>query len=275
MSNSPYFDQIEAYVNGKLHEEERIRFEEAVKEDKELEMEVQIHRDIVSTLKNQDVFAFKEKLSAFAEKRGEVDSVEEKKNTSIKWMYWGLAIAALIVSLFLLLRENPDKPERQSMPFSKEYAIDPSSNMCNGEFRSARNGDSQLNTDELCEKVEHIFKSGDYGPALIHLDELITQTGDTAYWTYFKGYCYLQLEEFDSSIQSYQYCIDPSHNLSRDKARNSHYYISFAYYLRGKTGDHQNAKNNLEQFININPNSILIDKAEKLLKEFGEANPTL
>lgn len=274
MSNSPYFDQIEAYVEGNLLEEERIRFEEAMKEDKELEAEVQIQRDIVSALKNQDVFVFREKLSAFAEKRAKVDSVEGKKNKSIKWMYWGLAIAALIVSLFLFFRpETEDRP----LTFSKESAPYPSSNMCNGDFRSAQNDNSQLNIDELCGEVKDMFESGEYRPALNHLNELITQTGDTAYWTYFKGYCYLQLEEFDSSIQSYQYCLElePSHNFrqnNRDKWRNSHYYISFAYYL---SGDFQDVKNNLEKFVNESKSSGLTDQANELLEELKKDFPAL
>ncbi len=121
------FELIEAYLNGRMSDAERLKFEARIKENPDLEMEVEKHRILSEALQDEELLTFRKKVAMIA-----TDFRQEQTNTTDlqaaanpRGAFWKVAATILVLlglGVVLWWQINADKStfDRYFEPYNVE-----------------------------------------------------------------------------------------------------------------------------------------------------------
>ncbi len=172
------YDQIEAYINGTLDEQELVAFERQLQVDAALQEEVAFYRQVRDVAKDRDFNAFEKQLQQssdayFNNKKG--------KRSSPK-VIWMIAALVLIILLFFLARQYFAKP----LPVEPERIY--------AEYAQHDFSLQEMGTDATIGAIQARLNNQNYSEALPLIDEYLSIHPDAADVLLAKGVCMLELD---------------------------------------------------------------------------------
>jgi len=110
-----YEDRIDAYLLGKMTDQERLQFEEDVKSDPELKEELEFARDVKAALESraEKLMAIKQWSRKYEQ---EMAGAVPARKTPRQGLYWAGGIAAVLVLGFFLFSNTPKVEEDNMAP---------------------------------------------------------------------------------------------------------------------------------------------------------------
>ena len=191
------FDQIEAYINLELSEEQRLDFELLIKQDSALRKEVALHKRLHSTIANKEVLNFKSQLKTIGESLKETDftkRVNKAENTDSRSVFsfnWKMAASvALIVGLLGSFWYNNNTHENDL--YAANYVPYP----VEGNLRGTR-----VNESETLQNALKFYKSKKYEEASVLLAQIVSKSPSKEELKVYLGNCYLSLGQTENAIK--------------------------------------------------------------------------
>ena len=208
-----HYENIHAYIDGELSEEEARQFEEALKSDKGLADEV----DIEKTLRRGIMAAgLREQMSSFAQ--GGEDKEKKPGARVIDFNnYRSLAIAAsLAILLGFFLWQTRTSPAGDSNPFASVYYEDPGTPVKMGETEDKAFDEAMIN-----------YKNEDYEQAKEAFARLCQDSGfDKA--CYYEAQSLLNSGELEGARDQFSALLSRTDDLElREK---SQWYLAYTLY---------------------------------------------
>jgi len=243
MNNSQ--QQIEDFLDGNLIDKELSLFLKQKKVDTDLANEVEFRLEVNEAIRDKDLLELREKL----EKQKGQNSVgypfsHFKKDLLKTWHLAAASFALVLVvgGLWYILSNKPYSTEKLVTKYYK-----PAHPIL--QIRSAEaSGDNTLN------EAFKFYKLNDFSNALNYFVKLENQI--TA--RFYSGICYIELEEFEKAIESFNFVVYDKDNLFVEQAD---WYLGLIYLM-----DNQKSKA-VDQFNKISASeSFYSDQANDILK---------
>ncbi len=237
------FIQLEEFIDGNLHEEEFQRILSQQNLDPEIANEITFRGEVNDALRDKSFMDFRQLL------QNQMDQ-SVSKNTIIHkdiLKNWHLAAASFVLilvagGLWYILSNKPYSTERL---VSKYYK--PAHPIL--QVRSV-----ELSSDDALKEAFSYYQQNDFANALKYFNTLDNQI--TA--KFYSGVCYIELEQFDRALKSFEYVTNDKDNLFVEQAE---WYIGLIYLMNNQKAQA------IEQFTKISGSeSYYSNQAEEILK---------
>lgn len=239
---------IDRFLSGEMNKQECLDFQQQVERLPELARELQLERDIISSLEDQDVVAFRKKLIQINSERKQ-PVTEMKTKTAFykeKWYLIAATAAVLILlggSLSVLVPRSYSNQHLFKMYYSSDNTLE-----------VTRSGNANL--------VEAIreFQQKDFDAAGELFSDILREDGSNIAIRFYAGIASIETGKIDNAISSFKYIINDDNNLYIEHAQ---WYLGLCY-LRNDQSDKA-----ISQFHEIaeNPNSYYKAEALKILEK--------
>ncbi len=268
------YDQIEAFISGKMSEDERHLFEAKIQSDKDLKKEVDLHRSLKIAMKDEewnltenskeneefnhirDIRRSEEYVGIEASIKEVSDQYFEneiKSITSKTWMYYvGAAVAIVCIAFFI-----------------SNYSNNPSTYNLYEKYSNWKELPSftvQSENESILAKGEHLFLDAEYDKAIAIFSKAqrdISLKGQTPnpYVLSYLGASYLELNDHENAIRAFDQLLN-SNTIDSSKA----YWYKAMVYL--KQGNKQRTSEQLQLILKSEQN-FKYQKAKELLKKLA------
>lgn len=182
---------IEAYVEGRLSEEEILKVEARMSADQEFREEVELYKTLVSGIKSTSEIRIKHKLSQIdAELDGGTGS------SSFLNQSWGIklaiaaSIAVVVIGFSYWMYDNSYSSERV---FAKYYVKDPGLPAL-----------MSSSSNKLLDEAMHQYKIGNYENSILILERIKSEIQSNDTIIYFLGICYLMDDSPEVAIKYFK-----------------------------------------------------------------------
>lgn len=208
MKNNYTQELIEKYLEGRLTERERKKFDHFYNTDSEFKKEVDFEDYVARTLKDEDVIQFREKIADTIRKRkrerylGWINTKTTKYAASLI-----IALAIAIASTFML-EKNPSGDDL----FEKYYT-------------SEQVNISRSSNTNIVEAVK-FYQSGQYDQAIDQFKNLLEKNNTNIAVRFYLGVSYMETQKYDKAIESLRYIISHQDNLYIE---NAEWYLGLCY----------------------------------------------
>lgn len=237
-------NKLEDYIDGLLSKESFEEFETLRRTNSDLDIEVDFRSEINEALRDKNFIEFYQIVSSQFDS---FDSGSKNKFQRDVLKTWHLAAASfslilVVGGLWYILSNKPISTERL---ISKYYK--PAGPI--GQIRSF-----ETSTEDALKEAFNFYQQNDFENALKYFSSLENQI--TA--RFYSGVCYIELEQFDKAIESFDYVINDNDNLFVEQAE---WYVGLIYLMN-------NQKDlAIEQFQKISTSqSYYSHQAEEILK---------
>jgi len=237
--------QIEDFLDGILSGEELEMFLIQKEQRQELADEINLRLEINKSLKDKGLIELRE----FLDKQKNDFFVRDPFHNFTKDLLktWHLAAASfslilVVGGLWYILSNKPYSTEKLVTKYYKP--AHPIQQIRSAEINSG---------DALAEAFRH-YKKNDFNNALKYFNSLDNQI--TA--KFYSGVCYIELEEFDSAIESFTFIVNDKDNLFVEQAE---WYLGLVYLMNNQR---QKAISQFEYI--ANGNSYNASQAEEIIK---------
>lgn len=237
------FIRLEEFIDGNLHEEEFQRILTQQNLDPEFANEITLREEVNDALRDKSFMDFRQLLQSQMDQsasRNQIIHKEILKN-------WHLAAASFVLilvagGLWYILSNKPYSTERL---VSKYYK--PAHPIL--QVRSV-----ELSSDDALKEAFSYYQQNDFANALKYFTTLDNQI--TA--KFYSGVCYIELEQFDRALKSFEYVTNDKDNLFVEQAE---WYIGLIYLMNNQKAQA------IEQFNKISGSeSYYSNQAEEILK---------
>lgn len=237
------FIQLEEFIDGNLHEEEFQRILSQQNLDPEIANEITFRGEVNDALRDKSFMDFRQLLQSQMDQSVSKNTIIHKdilKN-------WHLAAASFVLilvagGLWYILSNKPYSTERL---VSKYYK--PAHPIL--QVRSV-----ELSSDDALKEAFSYYQQNDFANALKYFNTLDNQI--TA--KFYSGVCYIELEQFDRALKSFEYVTNDKDNLFVEQAE---WYIGLIYLMNNQKAQA------IEQFTKISGSeSYYSNQAEEILK---------
>ena len=208
MKNNYTQELIEKYLEGRLTERERKKFDHFYNTDSEFKKEVDFEDYVARTLKDEDIIQFREKIADTIRKRkrdrylGWINTKTTKYAASFL-----LALAIGIAGTFMLERNLSNDELFEQYYTSEQVNISRSSNT------------------NIVEAVK-FYQSGQYDQAIDQFKDLLEKDKSNIAVRYYLGVSYMETQKYDKAIESLRYIISDQDNLY---VENAEWYLGLCY----------------------------------------------
>ncbi len=243
MNNSN--QQIEDFLDGNIIDKELILFLKEKEADTELAKEIEFRLEVNEAIRDKDLLELRDKLEQQKGQNSVGYPFSHFRKDLLKTWHLAAASFALILvvgGLWYILSNKPYSTEKLVTKYYK-----PAHPIL--QIRSAEaNGDNTLN------EAFKFYKLNDYSNALNYFVKLENQI--TA--RFYSGICYIELEEFNKAIESFNFVVYDKDNLFVEQAD---WYLGLIYLM-----NNQKSKA-VDQFNKISASeSFYSDQADDILK---------
>jgi tetratricopeptide (TPR) repeat protein len=240
-----FSQKIEDFIDGNLQGQELVDFLKEKELNSDLTHEVEFRSEVNEALQDKGLIELRKLLDDQKRKNTSKDSVFNISREVIKTWHLAAASFALIMVVGGLWYILSNKPYSTDKLVSKYYKpAHPILQVRSVEISSE---------DALKEAFDH-YKLNDYKNALKYftlIDNQITSK-------FYSGICYIELEEFDKAIESFEVVIKNKDNLFVEQAE---WYLGLIYLMNDQKS------NALMQFTKISQSeSYYARQAEEILK---------
>lgn len=208
MKNSYTQELIEKYLEGRLTDRERKKFDHFYNTSPEFRKEVDFEDYVARTLQDEDIIQFREKIADTIRKR--------KRERYMGWIsqkppkYAAIIILAVVIgigSTFMLERNLSNDDLFKKYYTSEQVNISRSSNA------------------NIVEAVK-FYQSGNYDQAIDQFKELIEKDASNIAVRFYLGISYMETQKYDKAIESLRYIISDQDNLYIE---NAEWYLGLCY----------------------------------------------
>lgn len=239
------FNRIEEYLDGQLSSGDSQEFKLLLDTNPDLELELSFRKELNEALRDKTFLEFRKMVNERTQSKGSTSATFSIKKDILRTWHLAAASFALILvvgGLWYILSNKPYSTERL---VSKYYK--PAGPIL--QFRSV-----EFNADDALKEAFGFYKQNDFNNALKYFNSLENQI--TA--KFYSGICYIELEQFQKAISSFEYVINDKDNLFVEQAD---WYLGLIYLMN-------NQKNQaVDQFKKIsNSDSYYSNQAEEILR---------
>ncbi|MEM6725721.1 MAG: hypothetical protein AAF598_16895, partial [Bacteroidota bacterium] len=199
MSPDPFYNQIEAYLNGALSAAEQSAFETAMQNDAQLAQEVEDHRLALEALDLLVERSIKDRLKELQQEREQKARFQRKP----------FRIIAIAASFALLIAIAAYVLIKQGYSDQALYAA-------NYELLQ---GDNNRGSDQVGLTLSNgleAFNAGKWEEAISTLENISSEDVNFAEAQFFKGQAYLELEQTKAARTAFQYLVDQHDHHNED-----------------------------------------------------------
>ncbi|MCD4696295.1 MAG: hypothetical protein K8S16_08665 [Bacteroidales bacterium] len=238
-------NKIEEYIDGSLKSKDLSNFEYEMITDPEIAKDIELSIEINNALKDKNFIDLRQKLENQSKSNSTSSTVLNIQRDLFKTWHLAAASFALILvvgGLWYILSNKPFSTERL---VSKYYK--PAHPIL--QVRSI-----EINSDDAFKEAFSFYQQNDFKNALKYFNTLDNQI--TA--KFYSGICYIELEQFDKAIRSFEYVISDKDNLFVEQAE---WYMGLIYLMNNQKDEA------LNQFENISiSDSYYADQAKEIMK---------
>ena len=248
--NYPEF--IDRYLDKDLSGPELNWFEKELDSNSELQVELNLQKDLNEALGQDDILDLREKLNAIHEMVDpEPNRKKIKKTFSENWVGIAAASAVILVAIGFLLTNSINPVQTAEELFDQHYEpyIIPTN------YRSA----AEINNVFHMALVE--YGNQDYQKALLLFEKVLIKDESRMDVTLLTGISNLEIENYNKANNSFMKVIDQNDNLFIEQAE---WYLALCYL---KTGEQEKAHLQFGKI--IADNSLYKEEAEDILKKLG------
>lgn len=237
--------KIEEFVDGNLKGEELKNFQNQMVIDPELTKDVELSFEVNQALMNKSFIDLRQKLDNQCKVNSTSTTVLNIQRDVFKvWHLAAASFALLLVvgGLWYILSNKPFSTERL---VSKYYK--PAHPIL--QVRSF-----EINSDDAFREAFNFYQQNDFKNALKYFNTLENQI--TA--KFYSGICYIELEQFNQAIESFEFVVNDKDNLFVEQAE---WYMGLIYLMNNQKEDA------LKQFSEISKSdSYYASQAKEILK---------
>lgn len=238
------FNKMEDYIDGLLNLEEAQEFLRTLEYDPGLMQEITFRKEVNDALNDKAFIEFRNLVVERTGSSGAQNKFSIQKDIIKTWHVAAASFALILVAggLWYILSNKPFSTERL---VSKYYK--PAHPIL--QVRSA-----ELNADDALKEAFNFYKQNDYTNALKYFNSIDNQI--TA--KFYSGVCYIELEQYQKAISSFEFVVNDSDNLFIEQAE---WYLGLIYLMN-------NQKNQaIDQFKKISTSeSYYSDQAIEIIK---------
>ena len=246
MTREEQYEQIEAYINGKMTDDERQEFKTKMNLDSTLQQEVQLHQELSQALSEKEVMELENLLAEVGQSYENEDSTDTSgKVVSLFRKYRALAAAVAILVVGTILFQLATGGEADL--YAKYHEPFPSYL----EVRSGEPGDKPL------QQAIDAYKSGDYATAKQVFDSLPQEDLSIKFYASLSA---LEAGFIQDAIKGLEAVASDANATYRQQAE---WYLALAYL---KNGDLEKTRSTLQKI--VQSGSDFEGIAKNLLKEF-------
>jgi tetratricopeptide (TPR) repeat protein len=212
-------NKLEDYIDGLLSKENFVEIESLRKSKSDLDFEIDFRSEINEALRDKNFIEFYQIVSSQFET---LDSSSKNKFQRDVLKTWHLAAASfslilVVGGLWYILSNKPISTERL---ISKYYK--PAGPI--GQIRSF-----ETSAEDALKEAFNFYQQNDFANALKYFSALDNQI--TA--RFYSGVCYIELEQFDKAIESFEFVINDKDNLFVEQAE---WYVGLIYLMNNQKG---------------------------------------
>lgn len=236
--------QLEDYIDGHMSENEVQEILNHKDIDPQLGFEIQFRREVNEALRDKSFYELSALIKTSIEKRPQDKRVAKQREILKTWHLAAASFALILVAggLWYILSNKPYSTERL---VSKYYK--PAHPIL--QVRSV-----EMNSDDALKEAFTFYQQSDFANALKYFTTLENQI--TA--KFYSGVCYIELEQYDKAINSFEYVINDKDNLFVEQAE---WYLGLIYLMNNQK------KEAIDQFRIISESeSFYSNQAEEILK---------
>lgn len=232
---------IEKYLDNELKGDQLASFQKLLREDKEFNHKVNLHREVNLCILDNDVIELREQISAYFQPKKKLSGTITKIILPIA----ALLIVGLALIHFYTKTEFNDVFSIYYKPYEADVVI-----------RSATNNMAKIHnlTPYL------LYNKGDYRQAFEILEDSVNDKPDNYKANFFYGLCALELNDFTTAEKSLITVIKDSINPTFKI--HAEWYLSMLYL---KNNNPEKAKQHLK---NLSYEHYYASKAKKILKKY-------
>ncbi len=266
------YEQIEAFIAGRMSEDEKNQFEEKILADNDLRKEVDLHRSLKYAINdkewfltenvkdNDEVNSIKKmrRSKEYADIESKIQKIgdqyfenEVKSKKNRKWIYY---VSASVAAIFIVF-------------FINYYSVDQSTSSLYAQYSNWKDLPSltvQSDSENILAKGEHLFFEKKYAQAIVIFSTALEESsgqgqGFEPYILSYLGAAYLGLNDYEKALLTFDE-LSNSDTVDSSKA----YWYKTMVYL--KHDDIQKAKNMLNLILK-NERNFNFQQAKELLEE--------
>lgn len=243
--------QFERYESSTMSQEERVAFEERLRQEEDFRNSFEDFRQMQSGIKAFGYQQFAAQLQSWDEEH-DTDADEQVRTLSFsRWYYWAAAVAVIMVATISWWQLSPGQNEQLYTAYFQPY---PDVLTSRGENENA------LNTAMIA------YESGEYSEAITLFRQLLEGNGSTEAQgnelRFYLAQAYLSTESYDLAQQ----LLEDLQNVDQFGLKEaSQWYLALAYL---KQGDSDTAVRLLQQ-IKASPNHAYGAQSLQLLKQMN------
>ncbi len=212
------YHRIEEFIDGNLSEDDAHRFRSELETNPMLFSEFNLRLEVNEAIKDKNIAEFRELVGhQLRNQSSHTVSFNFQKDILKTWHLAAASFALIVVvgGLWYILSNKPYSTERL---VSKYYK--PAQSIL--QYRSL-----ELNSDDALKEAFNFYQQNDYINALKYFNSLDNQI--TA--KFYSGICYIELEQFDKALESFEYVINDKDNLFVEQAE---WYLGLIYLMNNQ-----------------------------------------
>jgi len=216
---------IDRYVNGEMNDSEKSAFEGELMDNRALQLELRLEEDIIRVLSEEDLIHFRQKVAEVV--REARDKQKGHKVITISRRRAMLAVAAAVVLVLAIgaVYLFTPRPFTNDKLFSMYYDSDKP-------IRVTRSSDANL------VEALRFYQQRNYEGAIELFSEVLKTDPENAAIRFYTGISYIETEQFDEAIESFQFIINENDNLYIEPAQ---WHLGLCY-LKSKQTDKAEAQ---------------------------------
>ncbi len=250
MMNDEKFDRIENYLDDQLDETQFLDFEKDLMDDLDLEMELNLHKEIDEAIMEDDVMELRSKLEAI-----DIPSTPIRRRKVKYSSKWRIAAASMIIlfglaSAYFMIGNKTYTNEDIFMSYYKPY----SSLIIN--TRSTLESDE---VDQVVEEALQSYQSKNYRTALSLFQTILDKDSSNLTGNFYSGISNIQVREYLKANKNFIEVLKHKNNLFIEQ---SEWYLGICYLM---TDQEEKAKQTYKEI--ANGNSFYSNKAKEILNK--------
>ncbi|WP_372773373.1 tol-pal system YbgF family protein [Mangrovibacterium sp.] len=254
-STSRKIEEIDQFLNLELSEDELRSFESELTNNPDLVAEMELYKEIDSALLERDVMDLRDKLDKI--RKVSVKGKPKERSLIARIPITRIATVSIAASLVLFIgisslwnKHNIGSEGEVYSEFFRPYEA-------TGIFRS---NDSSL--DSKVSLALHKYNQSEYSEAVQLFDDILKTDATNPVGNFYRGMAYMELEQYDEAIISYNQVIRAQNNLFVEQAE----WYGALCYLRN-----ENKRKAYKQFQRIAENNgYYSEKASAILRKLTD-----
>lgn len=208
MNNNYTQELIDKYLEGRLTEKERKKFEKLYNENKEFREDVDFEDYVARALENEDIIHFRKRISDTMKKRKREQYLGWINKATMKYAAILVTVVALGFGAFSV--------------FEKNYSSD---DLFNKYYSSEQVNISRSSNTNIVEAVRY-YQSGQYDNAIDQFKDLLEKDASNIAVRFYLGVSYVETNNYDKAIKSFRHIISDQDNLYIEHAE---WYLGLCY----------------------------------------------